>query len=488
MFIPLDRKPDWRSPPVATLLLICINILIFTFLQGQDSLREVDTFRYYFSSGLAELEIPHYVQYLNKHNHHQINIKPVIGLPGNERKIIYKHLMSNGRFLRALNKSQIISPHDSDYVIWQSLHQNFNKRLQDIFSYRYALKPYSANPLTIFSSLFLHADLGHLLGNMIFLLLFGFILELSLGSTVLLLVYLACGIIANLVTVAITPDSAQWVSGASGAITGLAGLYAILFWMRKIRFFYSLIFYFDYVRAPAIIMLPAWLLYELTYSLIAPDSVNTVTHVGGLLGGIFIGVIIRYSPLQIHTDEEKKDAQIDFENEFKTAMTALTNTELDKACDIFKRLLEAQPADMRIVLKLFHIARARKDQESARHYIQLLLAQSGKDPQLLNEQQRSFLEYLELTKEQLTLPAGLLAETGIRFCAASFVDSSEKILALLIKQDPEHEKIPSLLFFLATRYHKSDNPEKSSYYKQLLIRHFKDSPETQTIQKTLPGI
>ncbi|HEB87082.1 MAG TPA: rhomboid family intramembrane serine protease [Gammaproteobacteria bacterium] len=488
MFIPLDRKPDWRHPPVITLLLICINILVFNFLQEQDPLREKEAFRYYFSSGLAELEIPRYIQYLNKHSNSRISINPVPKLVGSEQKIIYRHLMINGGFLRALNKSHIISPDDPDYVVWQDLHRDFDNRLQSIVSYRYALKPYSPDPLTVFSSIFLHADLWHLLGNMVFLFLFGFILELSLGSIMLLLVYIACGIIANLVTLAIIPNSAQWIIGASGAITGLAGLYAILYGMRKIRFFYSLIFYFDYIRAPAIIMLPAWLLYELAYSLISPASVSTVTHIGGLLGGIFMGIIIRYSPLQIHTEEKKKNARINFESDFKTAMRALTNAELDKARDILKRLLEVQPTDMRMVLKLFHIARARTDHDLARHYIRLLLTQPGKDPQLLHDQQRSFLEYLELTQEQPNLPAGLLAETGIRFCAAGLVETSDKILALLIKQNPAQEKIPVLLFLLATRYHKSGKPEKSRHYKQLLIRHFANSPEAQTIQQTLPGL
>ncbi len=488
MFIPLDRKPDWRTPPVITLLLISINILVFVFLQAQDQVRENDAFRYYFSSGLAELEIPRYIQYLNRHSDSHIAINPANELDAREQKVIYKHLMSNGRFLQALSTAHVIAPDDPAYAVWQGLRRGFDNRLQSIITYRYSLKPYIADPLTTFTSIFLHADLGHLLGNMVFLLLFGFILELSLGGIVLLLVFIACGISANLVTIVITPNSAQWITGASGAITGLAGLYAILYGMRKIRFFYSLIFYFDYIRAPAIIMLPVWLLYEFAYSLIAPDSVNTVTHIGGLLGGILAGLIIKHSPLPIHGRQEETHTSVDFETEFQTAMTALSNSELDKACDKFRQLLEIKPADPRILLKLFHIAKARTDRTSAKYYIRLLLNQSETDPQLLRDQQRSFLEYLELMQGEPDLPAELLAETGIRFCAAGFVESSDKILALLIRQKPTQEKIPVLLLLLATRYHKSGKPEKSRQYKQLLTRHFADSPEAHTIRQTLPGL
>ncbi len=486
MFIPLDRKPNWRRPPFITLLLISINILVFIFLQAQDQLREDDAFRYYFSSGLAELEMPRYIQYLNQQGGTQLAIVPVDELAADKQKILYHHLLANGSFLQALNTSHIIRSNDPDYAVWLGLRRGFDNRLQNIFSYRYSLKPHSPSTLSLISSLFLHANSWHLLGNMIFLLLFGFILELSLGSGILLLVFMACGISANLVTIAITPNSAQWIMGASGAITGLASLYAILYGMRKIRFFYSLIIYFDYVRAPAIIMLPAWLIYELTYSLISPNSVSTVTHIGGLLSGILIGGIIKCSPLKIHAEENKENVSIDFETEYQNAMSALSNADLQKASELLKRLLENQPEDSRILVKLFQIAKARNDLPSAQRYIQLLLTLTEHDSQLVREQQRSFLDYLQLTKGEDKLPAELLTKTAIRFCGAGFIEDSENILALLLKQNPSAKSIPALLFSLSTRYHKSGNIEKSNHYKSLLTQHFADSPEAQSIQQILP--
>jgi len=86
---------------------------------------------------------------------------------------------------------------------------------------------------------------------------------------------------------------------------------------------------------------------------------------------------------------------------------------------------------------------------------------------------------------KLKLPAELLAKTAIQFCAAGFIENSEKILARLLKQNPAEEKIPALLFSLATRHHKAGNVEKSSRYKLLLTQHFADSPEAKNIQQTL---
>jgi len=449
-------------------------------------MREKDAFHYYFSSGLAELEIPRYIQYLNKQGRKQVHIAPIDELSVNKQNLLYRHLLSNGRFLQALDSSHIIRTNDPDYAHWQGLRRGFNQRLQNIVSYRYSLKPNSATALSVISSLFLHTSGWHLIGNMIFLLLFGFILELALGSSILLLVFMLCGISANLATIVINPNSAQWIMGASGAITGLASLYAMIYGLRKIRFFYSLIFYFDYVRAPAILMLPVWLLYEVAYSLISPNSVSTVTHIGGLLSGIVIGAVIKYSPLQIHREENKKDTQLNFEAEYQAAMTALSNAELSKAYMLLQQLLVAQPTDSRILLNLFQISKARSDHESTKKYIQLLLALSGHEPQLIGNQQRCFIEYLQLTQEELNLPTQLLAETAIRFCVAGFVENSEKILTLLLKKNPEEEKIPSLLLSLSKCHQKLGDSEKSNRYKKLLIQHFATSSEAQIVQQIKP--
>ncbi len=488
MFIPLDRKPDWRSPPVITLLLISINILVFTFLQAQDPLREEAAFRYYFSSGLAELEIPHYLQYLNENSTRHLRIGSFSELDPVQKKSIYQHQLSNGRYQNALDASQIIRPDNIDYTRWQGLRRGFKQRLQSIFTYRYALKPYLHEPLTVLSAMFLHSNASHLLGNMVFLLLFGFILELALGGGLLLLVYISCGVSANLISIVVSPYSGQWIIGASGAITGLAGLYAVLYGMRKIRFFYSLIFYFDYVRAPAIIMLPVWLLYEFAYSLIAPDSISSVTHIGGLLAGILIGLIIKYSPLDIDPHEEEKTALSDFETEFQKAMDALAKSDLNRATHILTQLHQKHPQESRVLLKLFHIAKARRDKTSAQHYLLSLLALRKNNSQLVKEQQRSFVEYLELSGGEADLPTTIMLETAIRFCQAGIPEESEKILALVIKKNPAAERIPALLLLLSTRYHKSANTQKSRQYKQLLLRHFPNSAEARSIQEILPAL
>ena len=100
--------------------------------------------------------------------------------------------------------------------------------------------------LTFISSMFLHADLFHLMGNMWFLWLFGDNLEHNLGSLRFLIFYLFCGLIASLVHIFTIPYSDTFLPtiGAWGAISGIQGGYMVLFPKNKIRAF-DQIFYFS---------------------------------------------------------------------------------------------------------------------------------------------------------------------------------------------------------------------------------------------------
>ena len=97
---------------------------------------------------------------------------------------------------------------------------------------------------------------------LLFLFIFGFALEIALGRWVYLGLYLLSGVASHLLWWALDP---VWVTGvgASGAISGLMGMYIGVYGLRKINFFYWLIFVFGTVRWPALAILPVWLANEL---------------------------------------------------------------------------------------------------------------------------------------------------------------------------------------------------------------------------------
>ena len=142
---------------------------------------------------------------------------------------------------------------------------------------------------TFFSSMFLHADLLHLIGNMWFLWLFGDNLEHSLGSLRFLIFYFLVGIIASLVHIfTVSPQEAVLpVIGASGAISGILGGYVVLFPRNKIRAFVMGYFRPYFFSVPAWFYAFVWFFYQVLYAGTL-TSIAYTAHIGGFIGGMIL--------------------------------------------------------------------------------------------------------------------------------------------------------------------------------------------------------
>ena len=143
--------------------------------------------------------------------------------------------------------------------------------------------------VTLVTSMFLHGSILHLAGNMLYLWIFGDNVEDRMGPLRFILFYLICGIAAAAIQIAARPDSTAPLVGASGAIAGVLGAYALLFPGARVQ---TLVFLFIFVRMielPALFVLGAWFLMQL---LSVPSSQGTgvafFAHIGGFLAGMIL--------------------------------------------------------------------------------------------------------------------------------------------------------------------------------------------------------
>jgi membrane associated rhomboid family serine protease len=116
---------------------------------------------------------------------------------------------------------------------------------------------------TLFTSMFLHEGWLHLLGNMLYLWIFGDNVEDRLGHVGYLLFYLACGSAAALGQVAVSAGSMIPMIGASGAIAGVMGAYFVLYPHSRVLTVVFLLFFMDIIEIPAIFFLGIWFVKEL---------------------------------------------------------------------------------------------------------------------------------------------------------------------------------------------------------------------------------
>jgi membrane associated rhomboid family serine protease len=152
---------------------------------------------------------------------------------------------------------------------------------------------------TILSSMFVHGGWAHILGNMLFLYIFGDNIEDAMGHLPYLLFYLICGIVAALAQVFLDPTSTIPIIGASGAISGVLGAYIVLFPQGKVR---AIVFFGaigQIVLVPAWVMLGLWFLLQLFSgfaSLGASSESGGVAfwaHVGGFIAGVVLVWLFR---------------------------------------------------------------------------------------------------------------------------------------------------------------------------------------------------
>ena len=168
------------------------------------------------------------------------------------------------------------------------------------FINRWAFVPsrFLANPagdfITLFSSMFMHAGWLHLVGNMLYLWIFGDNVEDRLGHGMFLVFYLLCGLAATFAQMAVNPGSSVPNVGASGAIAGALGAYIVMFPGQRVRVLVGR----AVTTMPALIVIGFWIVLQL-FSSFAAITDSSQTEGGGVaymahVGGFFAGVILAY--------------------------------------------------------------------------------------------------------------------------------------------------------------------------------------------------
>ena len=164
---------------------------------------------------------------------------------------------------------------------------------------KYGVSPYSiTHPTgrtwgTVFTSMFMHASILHLAGNMLFLWIFGNNVEDSMGPVRFLLFYVAGGLAALALQVAVEPNSMAPTVGASGAIAAVLGGYVVLYPRARVLTLVLIILFFTVIELPAMVMLGLWFAEQAVFGAVGltdptggGGGVAYFAHVGGFAFGL----------------------------------------------------------------------------------------------------------------------------------------------------------------------------------------------------------
>ena len=152
--------------------------------------------------------------------------------------------------------------------------------------------------VTVLTSMFVHGSLLHVGGNMLYLWIFGSVIEDAMGHGRFVLFYLVCGIVAAAAQFLQDPASAIPMVGASGAVAGALGAYVVLYPQTHIRTLLIVGFYVRVILVPALVVLGFWVVLQFANGLFTfargdAGGVAVLAHLGGFVAGLGLVHIFR---------------------------------------------------------------------------------------------------------------------------------------------------------------------------------------------------
>lgn len=188
-----------------------------------------------------------------------------------------------------------------------------NEEMYDWWVNTFWLAPASAPWYAYFTTMFVHADIFHLLGNMVFLFLFGSCVEDMVGRWRYLAFYLAAGVVAAFGHIALTPDhfdSVLPLGGASGAISACMGAFVLLVHKMRVEFRYFILFFFRFWMGEFTV--PAWLMMTFWFGsdvlgAVTDDGSSGGVAFGAHIGGFVMGMLFTLAMKPILRREEARE-------------------------------------------------------------------------------------------------------------------------------------------------------------------------------------
>ncbi|WHI50882.1 rhomboid family intramembrane serine protease [Microbulbifer sp. MLAF003] len=459
LIIPIENKPDWRRPPLMCFALILANLLVFMFYQGGDEARWLEAEDYYFASDLPDLEEQRFLMYVD-----EMHPEWRLQMDAEGEEFVYRELLWNPEFHHwLLPKLEL-----EGQTLWLQQREHFAGLRDRISSMALGLTPAEPSIGGMFGHMFLHGSWDHLIGNMIFLLLFGLSVELALGGLWFITLYLLGGLAAAGLHMLVEAGSYVPMVGASGAVSAIMGMFVAIYGVRRLRFFYTVGFMFGEFSAPALMVLPLWLGKEIFGYLYGDAGIAYWAHTGGLLAGFALALMLIYwrPPVQVMPEEEEE-----LPSPQKSALTRIDRFQeegkLLEAADAAAAAVRQYPDFLPLILRYIELTAVSPDSE-AYHRANLALfsqaANSRIDTYVLADGYRS---YLQATQQPHALSSKACLLMARRAAEAKNWPWLEELLQRLISQGVQHPLIPKLGLALVNYYRRMGEEGSARKMKEL---------------------
>lgn len=451
ILIPAENRISKTNPPILTILIILINVIAYFSLQTKDNDIFYQGIEFYIQEDMLSLEQKALEDYSFEERG---DLYDALTNPNIPNEYLVQHILLDQKFAKFI-KSR------SDYSIeWRKKRDELESILGEASLFQYAFFPSDPSIFTAFTHMFMHGDIFHLFGNMIFLFLFGYNLELLMGRTKMFATYILSGLAAVTFFAITTDDKFVPLVGASGAIAGLMGGFAAWYGLKSIRYFYWVFVIFNYVRLPAALVLFYWLAKELIQDSMSNDNVAYMAHFGGLLGGavcVWLFKLISFDRKSVATEGSqefidvpiKDDKAERIDEHYRKGLSATQSLNFEQAKTHFYAILREQPHNKDVLSRLYNLEKASPETGRYAALCADIMQASVHNDSLtpLAEQCLNDLKHNGVGFKPI--PANTLLDFARKQVRHKKTEPIKPIITLLVQHYSDLEKLPDLLLHFA---------------------------------------
>ena len=468
IIVPTEKRLDWRTTPVVLISILILNTLVFLFYQSNDQQKINDAITAMHNSGYIEREWPVFERYLEAQPSREEELDWARQAYDSEQVywLAQAMLMDRKYYDHVQGEARQVFE-EQLYARWRNERPEIQATFESVSSFAYGLKATDVSFTTLITHQFLHGDLGHLLGNMIFLLICGFAVEAAIGHLRFLAFYLLGGILAGVTQVVTNLGSDVPLVGASGAISGVMAMYLAVFRLKRIEFFYWIFCFAGYFRAPALMILPLYIGKEVyQYLFMEGSNVAYMAHAGGFVAGaILIGLSMAFNRNTINDDYIEQEQGISPRNQaLADIYSAIENLQFDYARKQLSELIEREGLDFELAKIRYNLDKIKVG-NAVENSFRELMTQKGMSSTELSQLSRLWMAE---TSAHNILPTGDQLQLAFRFTKLDDLTAAAGMTDYLYQQKADPRELLLLLQRVASRFSSQNNPRQAAKYQSYI--------------------
>jgi membrane associated rhomboid family serine protease len=457
-FLPVRSESRIRRFPVVTVSLIGLNILVFLF--SYPAMKRQNNIIIEKAMKLQEVEIK--------------------TLSPEDPSAIIEYA-KDPETLREKIKNKEIAISDDLWAEWKKVYDELQEAIDRSISKKYGFVSNDMDVATLMTYIFLHANFIHLIGNLWFLWLVGVNVEDDWGRPFFLGFYFVSGIFAALLFAVMTHSDLPLI-GASGAIAGVMGAFAVQYYKSKIYFLFVCLVPFIFKIFPlyAWFYLPLWFVTQLFYAIYLTGYSNVAfwAHIGGFGFGVFVVLLLRYSGLERKYLKPLVEGTLNLmDTDFSKAVEARSAGNTEAAEKHLKDILQKDPSNIDASEELIDIyikAGKKKEAASLAKETFRVLRMGKKDPSTILDFYENVLEERGFVSNMSPYDFYFVSQL---YQKKEKYKEASKVLATAYKENRETNDAPYILLRLIRALALS---ESQKFLKEALIELQKKFPEMRS--------